>query len=284
MTVHPIAGVTTAAAATSILPGSPLRYRTVGHGSRHLVFVHGLRNAGRTWAPFATLLDPTAVTAWLLDLPGCGDSPPPSDWRGATIERSAALVREFCAAAALTDVVLVGHSYGAAVGIALALEAPDLLAGLVLIGPASTEGLPFLDDDGFAALLDSTPARTTAFARLAFHRQPPDEAFDDLLTTVLAADPAHVEGAVRAMRAFTVADRLGAVRTPTLLIAGDRDRHVPIRFALRTAAAIRRCGVHVFHNIGHVPHWEEPATTAALLTGFVTGELRSGRQSPPSPP
>ena len=68
-------------------------------------------------------------------------------------------------------------------------------------------------------------------------------------------------------------DRLGGVTTPTLVVGGDRDRHVPLRFTLQTAAAIPRCAVQIYHDVGHVPFWEIPDEFVTLLDHYVGVDL-----------
>ena len=70
-----------------------------------------------------------------------------------------------------------------------------------------------------------------------------------------------------------MADRLAEITTPTLVVGGDRDRHIPVRYTLRTAAAIRRCSVQIYHAVGHVPFVEVPDEFAALITQFALTEL-----------
>src|SRR5439155_934966 len=82
------------------------------------------------------------------------------------------------------------------------------------------------------------------------------------------ASPAHVEGAVRSQLEFNVTARLNEIATPTLVVAGDRDRHIPIRYTLSTAAAIRRAGVQIYHNVGHAPFFEVPDRFTQLLEQF----------------
>ena len=51
------------------------------------------------------------------------------------------------------------------------------------------------------------------------------------------------------------------------------DRHVPIRYTLRTAAAIRRCAVQIYHSVGHAPFIEVPEEFTELLEEFVLDDL-----------
>ena len=71
------------------------------------------------------------------------------------------------------------------------------------------------------------------------------------------------------MRTFAIEDRLGEIRCPVLLVAGDRDRHVPLRNHLATWSHMRRAGLHVEHDVGHVPFVEATETSARLVRGLV---------------
>jgi pimeloyl-ACP methyl ester carboxylesterase len=71
------------------------------------------------------------------------------------------------------------------------------------------------------------------------------------------------------MRDFRVEQELGSLGCRTLLIAGDRDRHVPLRNHLATAMAIPRCGLQIFHDVGHVPFAEVPDEFDEVLSRFL---------------
>ena len=42
---------------------------------------------------------------------------------------------------------------------------------------------------------------------------------------------------------------------------------------MRTAAAIRRCGIQIYHQVGHAPLFEVPEECASLVEGFVLAEI-----------
>lgn len=253
--------------------GLRVHYEQEGTGAVPLVFVHGTGNSIQTWWAVRERLDGHRYTATYLDLPGCGASEAPGSWESCTIGAYADVVADLCAQLGLDHPVLVGHSLGGAIGISLAMESPEFLRGLVLVAPASTEGLDYLPESSAQGLLAPTEDGLRSIAGLAFHRPVPPEHFEALVAAVASATPVHFEGVLVSCREFRVADRLGAIATPTLLVAGDRDRHVPLRYALRTASAIPHCGVHIFHNVGHAPFWEVPDDFVALLDEFTGPDL-----------
>lgn len=157
----------------------------------------------------------------------------------------------------LTRPVLVGHSLGAAIGIRIALDRPGLLGGLVLVAPSSTRGLDFLSAQQIEVLAHPTSDdELVALARAAFRRPPAPEVLEQVMAIVRSASPQHIEGAVYSSRDFRVEEELRGLTCRTLLIAGDRDKHVPLRNHLATAMAVPRCGLQVFTDVGHVPFVE----------------------------
>ena len=76
------------------------------------------------------------------------------------------------------------------------------------------------------------------------------------------------------MHSFDVEASLASITTRTLLLAGDRDRHVPIRNHIATWTHLKRAGLHVEHNVGHVPFVEATATSVALVNHFLDRERR----------
>jgi pimeloyl-ACP methyl ester carboxylesterase len=62
-----------------------------------------------------------------------------------------------------------------------------------------------------------------------------------------------------------------AVRAPTLVMHGARDRLVPLSEGKALAAAIPGARLIVYPDLGHIPHEEDPARTAADALAFLAG-------------
>ena len=112
----------------------PLVARTAGSRGRPVILVHGLAASARI---FGAAFDSLGARHRLLapDLLGFGDSPKP-DSGYSLADHSEALVA--CVEAAGLDdepAIVVGHSFGALVALAMARCRPDLVGGLVLVSP-----------------------------------------------------------------------------------------------------------------------------------------------------
>ena len=112
-----------------------LPYRlSVTHDSKvgtPVVFLHGIASSSITWRNVIPLVSDThrAIT---LDLLGFGDSPKP-DWQEYTLdEHAAAVARTIRLMRLKRPVILVGHSMGSLIAVAVAKQYPKLVSRLVL--------------------------------------------------------------------------------------------------------------------------------------------------------
>lgn len=251
--------------------GADLAVRQSGGGDRDLVFVHGFQNDHTAWRPLVERLDEDRYRFTSFDLLGCGASGGADTWQRCTIDEYGADLTALCDVLDIDRPVVLGHSLGGATILSAALANPGRFAGLVLFAPASTTGLDFLPDEaGFDVLAHPTRKQQRALASAAFRRPPPEEDFRRLMAVLEVASPEHIEGAARSMRTFTCQPNLAALDVPSILVCGDRDRHVPLRNHLATQQAIPRCGLQVYFDIGHVPFVETPDSCAADVERFLS--------------
>lgn len=121
--------------------GGSIHYVEKGDpGNRTIVMIHGL--AGQlqhfTYALVDMLAEDYHVIA--VDRPGCGYSTRDDAHLG-WLPEQARMIDEFLEVKGVRNAVLVGHSLGGAVSLALALDNPSRVAGLALLAPL-THPLP----------------------------------------------------------------------------------------------------------------------------------------------
>jgi pimeloyl-ACP methyl ester carboxylesterase len=73
----------------------------------------------------------------------------------------------------------------------------------------------------------------------------------------------------RQQRPASLAHRIAELKLPTLIIWGGRDHLIPPDTAERFHHDIAGSAVAVFDDLGHVPHEEDPARTAAAVKRFL---------------
>jgi pimeloyl-ACP methyl ester carboxylesterase len=115
--------------------GARIHYLDEGTGPA-LLLVHGL--AGQmhnfTHSLLAKLRHDFRVV--ILDRPGSGYSTRPAE-ASATISAQARIISRFCQELKLGRPLIVGHSLGGAIALALALNHPEQVAGLALLAPVT---------------------------------------------------------------------------------------------------------------------------------------------------
>jgi pimeloyl-ACP methyl ester carboxylesterase len=245
--------------------GFSVRYHLAesGNAVRNLVFIHGTpANAGIWYEQFAPPFPRANLIAY--DRPGFGLSRPMR--HDPHLEEQVAALTNLLAALPRHPTVLVGHSYGGPVALLAAVEHPELVAGVVLIGgsvdPAQEH--PLLVQSLFHT-------RATSWLLPRWLRQCNRE----LLT--LKGDLLRLER------------ELPQLRVPVVMLQGERDRQVPaanVAYLQSRLAALGRADLvtaRVFPDYTHFIPWEHPdAVTQAVA--LVLARLEEPAKSRPAAP
>lgn len=224
------------------------------------------------------------------DLPGYGRSSKGLD-QGDPFGDLALAVRGLLDALDLDKAHLVGNSYGGGAALRLALDRPDRVDRMVLMGPGgigTTRGLPTA---GLTKLLGyyggegPSRAKMADFVRnylVAPGTDVPDSLIDvryqaSLDPEVIADPPLRRPSGPGALRTLLRMDlsrdrRLAACEVPTLVLWGAVDAvNRPSGGAL-LARTMRRCDLYLAAGVGHWLQWERPALFARMVTGFLAEE------------
>jgi 2-succinyl-6-hydroxy-2,4-cyclohexadiene-1-carboxylate synthase len=241
---------------------------TDGGAGERVVLVHGFTQTLAAMAPLAARLrDHHQVVR--VDLPGHGGSAPPPPG----FAEAAALLGETGGPAAY-----VGYSLGGRLCLRLALDRPELVGALILIGASpglhdpAERAARRASDEALAAELERIGLERFLDRWLAqplFATLPPERAgrADRLANTprgLAASLRLHGAGAQEPLW-----DRLAGLRPPTLLIAGALD----VKFAALAERIASRIGpaatVALVPGAGHAAHLEHADEVAALVRGFL---------------
>jgi pimeloyl-ACP methyl ester carboxylesterase len=187
--------------------------------------------------------------------------------------------------------VVVGLSLGGRYGIELAVLRPEVVAGLVMIGPSlPIAPLPparasisehFLDPapehpDGWERYnLAYWQAHYEDFTRWFFAEAIPEthssKAREDAVGWAAETDAdALVTESSRAPAGPTAGELLAAVRCPTLVVHGDDDRIVSHEVGVE-AARLTNGTLVTFGGSGHLPNLRDPVRFNLLLREFAEG-------------
>jgi len=209
-----------------------------GSGAAALL-LHGQPGTGADWSPVIGRLR-GRMRAIAPDRPGYGRTGGGAVGFRANAEAAVALLDRL----QIDRAVVVGHSWGSGIALAAALEFPQRLRGVVLVGPIEPTASPGRLDRAFANRLIGPPA-----TRLGFWAAGLGLALPPLRRLAHAAAPAVETDRLRRVaaewrgagvwRSFyaeqralvtelpALARRLPSLSVPTTIVAGDRDRICP---------------------------------------------------------
>jgi pimeloyl-ACP methyl ester carboxylesterase len=239
----------------------------VGHG---ILLVHGTTgDASHYWTKVAAALRTTHQVV-LYDQRGFGRSGGGVVIDIPTLAADAAAVVEGCG---IAPAAVVGFSLGGLVAQQLAARRPDLVSRLVLCStaPRITPRLHLLGrvlgevaaagDRG--VMFDLNVLLTHGEA----HIIEAGEALEKARTAFVAAGRSWFGGALTAPATWDGVPA-GAITCPTLVVAGDEDVEMPLRYARELASAFNG-RLHVMEGRGHKCVVEDPAAFTEAVRTFL---------------
>lgn len=153
--------------------------------------------------------------------------------------------------------IVVGESFGGALSMSLAISRPDLVAGLVVVN-----SFPYFDERVKLQLaprvlrLIPWAAMTVVRRYTSNHLHSPHTDRSDIeqfLEHAKSIDRASYIRRLEILAGYDIRDRLGEINTPTLFLAGDRDRLLPsVRWAQYMHERTRKSSMSVLEGYGHV--------------------------------
>ncbi len=262
---------------------APVWYQRAGPGAPPLVCVHGFACSHADWRP---QLDHFAGTQAVIacDLRGHGATP--GDPADCSIEIYGTDVAALLAALELDGAVLVGHSLGCRVVLQAALNAPERVAGVVLID-GSRIGM---GDPETAGRVMREQIRATgygAFARRLFEEmflpssgvmlktsiveralELPAPIGTALFPRMVAWDAANMERALSTLGAPLLVVQSTTVNAQRMRVALAADETTPWLDLVRRLAPGAR--IEILTGVGHFPQLEAPEEVNRLIREFAS--------------
>ncbi|NRD24520.1 alpha/beta hydrolase [Winogradskyella litoriviva] len=276
---------------TISLDSLEISYVTEGNGKKTLLFVHGLSSNSDAWSKNIETLSKD-YTCIALDLPGYGKSSKPmADYTPSFFTEA---LLQFIEKLELKNITLIGHSMGGQASIKFASNYPDMIEKLILVAPAGLEQFSeanatfmksYFTPESVANTLDVQIEKNYA---LNFYKQPEDvsKMVNDRKMIKEASDfKAHCQAIVNSISGMLdepVFNDLESIKSPTLVIFGDKDALIPNRYfnpkltveniGEIAAEHIKTVKVEYIKDAGHFVQYEKPQEVNALIEQFVNAE------------
>jgi pimeloyl-ACP methyl ester carboxylesterase len=262
--------------------GMRLHYQEAGdENAPTIILIHGFISSNLIWSHVLQPLAEKGFRAIAPDLPGYGYSDKPAAAQY-TISEQARAVVGLMNRLGIQKAVIAGVSYGGAIAATMALDYPERVEKLVLVGAVTNDDakrkfllrvscLPLVGDIATPLFLSSRwILRKRMEAMYRRMGRPINEKMVASRHHLLETANTH-RAMIRTARRWS-ANRIereaSLIRQPTLLVWGDQDTHIPIENAFKMRDTIPNAKLIVFRNCGHLPPAEHPERFVEVVAEF----------------
>ena len=244
-----------------------------------MMFAHGFGCDQNMWRHVApAFADEYRIV--LFDQVGAGDSDHAAYSRAkyGSLYGYAHDVLEICRELELRDVIFVGHSVSAMIGVLAAVEEPEQFAKLVLVGPSPRYindgdyigGFSREDIEGLLESLDSNYLGwSAAMAPAIVGADQPDELKEELTNSFCRTDPEIAKHFARVTFLPDNRADLADVVTPALVLQCSDDVIAPRSVGEYVHRQIRGSELVLMEATGHCPNLSAPEETVAAIRAFL---------------
>jgi 3-oxoadipate enol-lactonase len=259
---------------TASVNGIDINYRLEGDGERTVVLVNGLADDLETWVLQMDDLLGAGYRVLRFDNRGVGSSSAPAG--PYTTRQFADDTKALMASLGITNVDMVGVSMGGMIAQEFALAYPDDLRSVTFGCTYAAPG-PFCGRM-FAMWADMAPVNGVPFIMrdvtlwaftVPFFEDREDELreFEGEMATMAMPVEAYL-AQLDSIRTHDTRDRIGAVRTPTLVLAGEEDILIPVRLSKQLHELVPGAAWATTRG-GHACCWEHPQEFNQALLEFL---------------
>lgn len=250
-----------------------------GLETQPIIFAHGFGCDQHMWRFVAPRFE-TSHKVVLFDLVGSGKSDISAyDFtKYASLEAYASDIIDLCDSLLLSNVIFVGHSVSAMIGVLAAKKRPNLFSKLVLVGPSpryiNTENyVGGFSENDILELLDSMDSNylgwSTQITPVIMDNPERPELAEELNNSFCRTDPKIARHFARVT--FTSDNRadLSSITVPSLIIQTKVDAIAPVSVGKFVHNNIQNSSFVLLDAVGHCPHLSSPDATFEAINSFI---------------
>lgn len=232
-----------------------------------LLILHGWGSSSNSWTRIQGELAKDGFCVVCLDMPGFGETSPPSEAWG--VDSYASFVLTFIDSMSVERIVLLGHSFGGQVAVKIAAEHPEIVEKLILVAPAV-----FRQETGLSQKTLSALAKAAGSLMYLFPIDKLRNNARSLLYMMLRRrDYLRAEGVMRDVFGRVVREDVSGlackITAPTLLLWGEQDNLVPIEDAHALQKRIANSELRIIPSAGHSPQSTALEETISFIRTFL---------------
>jgi pimeloyl-ACP methyl ester carboxylesterase len=247
-----------------------------------LVLLHRFRGTLDDWDP--AFVDAVAAhrTVIAFSDAGVGSS---TGTPAQSVDEKAVNAASFIRAKGLDQVDVLGFSMGGFVAQSIAINEPELVRKVVLVGTGpggNPETDPHTDIVFEIALRQQYTFEDIRYLFFSEGRDWETQASIDRINLRTDREPLVAPETIQAMAGLIMAfmggqtghyEQLSRLRQPTLIVSGDDDHFFPVKNQWLLYREIPNAQLAVYPLAGHAPHHQHPADVAAQIEHFLARSL-----------
>jgi len=224
-----------------------------------IILLHGWGASTVSWNATIPALAEAGYRVIAFDRPPYGLSAKVGDDLPLSITDQAHFTIALMDALNIEQAALIGHSMGGGVALQLALDHADRVRGIGLIGTGAR--LPVHPDILNNALTDQAAA-ARLISNWFWGEGATDAQREASFAGVMQTPPEIMHGDFLSCVGFDVRARLGEIRVPALIVAGEQDKMMPLKFSHLLHDNIAGSTLVIVPNAGHKLIIEQPQVVA----------------------
>jgi pimeloyl-ACP methyl ester carboxylesterase len=226
-----------------------------------LIFVHGSGSTGEVWE--YQVHNFTGSEA--VNLPGHPQGKPCTSVAG-----YAGWLHEYIVSKGYNDVVLAGHSLGGAIVQSFALDYPQALRAIILVG----SGARLRVHPDVLTMVEagiSNPQKwLNEFVKPDLVNVPSDLR-ETVIRKMAEVGPAVQLNDFRCCDKFDIMERISSIKIPVLAIVGTEDKMTPLKYSQFVVGKIGNARLALIEGGSHFAFMEKPALVNSAIEQFLGG-------------
>ena len=247
-----------------------IRYIEEGTSTENLLLIHGLGASAERWE---YVIPHFAKNYRVLvpDLIGFGLSDKPLvDY---TTDYLSEFITKFLKKLNIDSVSIIGSSLGGQIGAEFAYQNNSMVKKLILVSPSGVmkHSTPALDAYVMAALYPSDSSASNAFQMMSGSKNIDKKTIKGFVERMKLpnAKMAFMSTLLGLKDAEVISEKLGSIKSPTLIIWGENDPVIPVKYAQSFVSEIDDCRFVKMENCGHTPYVESPDKFYKIVSDFL---------------
>ncbi|MCP4141868.1 MAG: alpha/beta hydrolase [Chloroflexi bacterium] len=227
------------------------------------ILIHGAGGTHLHFPPELRRLNGYKIAA--IDLPGHGKS---EGIGSQSVSDYVQSIQNFMDTTNLPAAIIIGHSMGSAIALQFALNAPDRVLALVLMGSGSRLRVA-------PSILENTANEATFslavknITEASFGTETPSRLKELAAQRMLETRPTVLYGDFIACDNFDIGEELSTIEKPTLILCGTEDKMTPPNYSKLLHEQMPNSELRLIEGAGHMVMLEKPREIAEAVERFV---------------